>query len=275
MKPNRNKELCLLYLQRYAQKDLAGVESMFAEDIILRDWKIRVEGKKIALDETRKNFLAADSIEIQVLNTYENENTVAAELKITVDKTEELYVIEVNKQSEESETNVDGSYESRVADDFIEPMPDPEINQNQLARSSSEAEIRNFFEDEKFENNLPESARRNNRLYEVILNNFPDIRNANLDRLNAPGREENKTYDIVQGNFDQASDIILSNTGENDSESENDLENDIDKQIRIEDFEEHSEQRNSIRSCNDFKAQMDYCIEHAERYYIWIPIKQN
>ena len=95
MKPNRNKELCLLYLQRYAQKDLAGVESMFAEDIILRDWKIRVEGKKIALDETRKNFLAADSIEIQVLNTYENENTVAAELKITVDKTEELYVVDV------------------------------------------------------------------------------------------------------------------------------------------------------------------------------------
>ena len=90
-----NKEICLLYLKRYENKDLEGIEEIFSEDIVLRDWKIRVEGKDKAVNETRKNFENADSIEIEVLSTYENNNTVAAELKIIVDSVEELYVVDV------------------------------------------------------------------------------------------------------------------------------------------------------------------------------------
>lgn len=90
-----NKALTLSYLSRYAAKDIATMDEIFAEDIVLRDWKIRVEGKEQALQETRKNFESADSIEIEVLSTYESNNTVAAELKITVDTTEELHVVDV------------------------------------------------------------------------------------------------------------------------------------------------------------------------------------
>ncbi|SFR51738.1 SnoaL-like domain-containing protein [Robiginitalea myxolifaciens] len=90
-----NKERCLEYLKKYAEKDLGSIEKMFADGIVLRDWKIYVEGKEKAVDETRKNFANAETIEIEVLATYENENTVAAELKITVDSTEELYVVDV------------------------------------------------------------------------------------------------------------------------------------------------------------------------------------
>ena len=90
-----NKEISLSYLKKYADKDLSSIETMFSDDIVLRDWKIRVEGRKNALKETRKNFENADTIEIEVLSTYENKNTVAAELKITVDTTEELYVVDV------------------------------------------------------------------------------------------------------------------------------------------------------------------------------------
>ena len=90
-----NEELSLLYLKRYEEKDLNGIKEMFSENIVLRDWKIYVEGKENALKETLKNFQNANSIEIEVLSTYENKNTVAAELKITVDVTEELYVVDV------------------------------------------------------------------------------------------------------------------------------------------------------------------------------------
>lgn len=90
-----NKERCITYLKKYADKDINAMNSMFADDIILRDWKIYVEGKKEALRETQKNFEAAQSIAIDVLKTYENEDTVAAELKITVNKTEVLYVVDV------------------------------------------------------------------------------------------------------------------------------------------------------------------------------------
>ena len=90
-----NKEICILYLKRYEEKDLNGIEEMFSNDIVLRDWKIRVEGKENALSETRKNFENANSLEIEVLSIYENKSTVAAELKIIVDSTEELYVVDV------------------------------------------------------------------------------------------------------------------------------------------------------------------------------------
>ncbi len=95
MANSSNKDLCLLYLKKYAEKDIQGVEALFSNEIILRDWKIRVVGKESALSETRKNFAAADSIDIEVLATYENNDTVAAELKITVDETEELFVVDV------------------------------------------------------------------------------------------------------------------------------------------------------------------------------------
>lgn len=90
-----NKKICLLYLRRYEEKDLKSIEEMFSNDIVLRDWKIRVEGKENAINETRKNFESVRSIKIEVLSLYENKNTVAAELKITIDDKDELYVVDV------------------------------------------------------------------------------------------------------------------------------------------------------------------------------------
>lgn len=86
---------------------------MFAEDIILRDWKIRVEGKENALRETKKNFDSADSIEIEVLSTLEGKDTVAAELRIIVDKKEELYVIDVISFDRSSKINAIRAYLGR------------------------------------------------------------------------------------------------------------------------------------------------------------------
>jgi len=107
------KEICLSYLKKYAEKDLNSIEEMFSEDIVLRDWKIRVEGKENALKETRKNFENADSIEIEVLSTYENKDTVAAELKIIVDSTEQLYVVDVITINSESKISSIRAYLGR------------------------------------------------------------------------------------------------------------------------------------------------------------------
>lgn len=95
MVSNANKELCLLYLKKYEEKDIKSIEKMFSDDIVLRDWKIRVEGKENALSETLKNFESVESIKIDVISIYENESTVAAELKIIINNKEELYVMDV------------------------------------------------------------------------------------------------------------------------------------------------------------------------------------
>ena len=83
------------YLKAYEAKDLAAVSAMFAEDIHLRDWKISVHGKDVAISETKKNFESAKTIKIDILKTYEASDSVAGELRIVVDETEVLYVVDV------------------------------------------------------------------------------------------------------------------------------------------------------------------------------------
>lgn len=111
-----NRELALLYLQKYAEKDLKSMEKMFSKDIILRDWKIRVIGIDSALAETKKNFDAVKTLQIEVLSIYENQNTVAAELKITIDNKEELFVVDVITFNSENKISAIRAYIGRGDD---------------------------------------------------------------------------------------------------------------------------------------------------------------
>lgn len=90
-----NRERFLAYLSAYESKSIELVASMFANDITLRDWKISVSGKDAAVFETRSNFSAARTIAIQTLRIFESERSVAGELKIIVNGTEELHVVDV------------------------------------------------------------------------------------------------------------------------------------------------------------------------------------
>lgn len=83
------------YLTHYANKDIAKISAMLAEDVTLRDWKISVSGKASVIAETEKNFQAADTVEIEILHLYPAEQGVAGELCITVDGTDILYVVDV------------------------------------------------------------------------------------------------------------------------------------------------------------------------------------
>ena len=92
----------IAYLKHYSDKEISKISAMFADDIKLRDWKISVTGKATAIAETKKNFSSAESIEIQILHVYESAQTVIGELRIIVNKTEVLYVVDVvtfNKNS--------------------------------------------------------------------------------------------------------------------------------------------------------------------------------
>lgn len=90
-----NKERFLSYLQHYESKNLQQIIEMFAEDVTLRDWKISVKGRVAAVAETQANFEAAQSIQIQPLFLYEAPSSVVGELKITVNGSVELFVVDV------------------------------------------------------------------------------------------------------------------------------------------------------------------------------------
>ena len=90
-----NEDRFLAYLRHYAARDLAAIAEMLADDVTLRDWKIFVQGKPAALAETRANFEAADSIDIQPLQLYPGVQRVAGELRILVNGQIELHVVDV------------------------------------------------------------------------------------------------------------------------------------------------------------------------------------
>lgn len=89
------KNRFVAYLDAYARKDIEEISALFTDDILLRDWKISVSGKDLAISETNKNLEAARSIEIEILNTYESADAVAGELRIVVDGLEVLFVVDV------------------------------------------------------------------------------------------------------------------------------------------------------------------------------------
>ena len=68
---------------------------MLADDVRLRDWNLAVAGRAAVLAETAKNFASAKSIAIEVLGVYESQTTVSGELRILVDGSIELYVVDV------------------------------------------------------------------------------------------------------------------------------------------------------------------------------------
>lgn len=83
------------YLAAYEAKDLGAIESMLAPDVRLQDWNVSVVGKDAVLAETRKNFESAGSLSIQVVQAFSNPPSAAAHLRITVNHTIHLEVVDV------------------------------------------------------------------------------------------------------------------------------------------------------------------------------------
>lgn len=108
-----NTERFRTYLRHYADKNLEAVTDMLADNVHLRDWNISVLGKAEAVRETAKNFAEAESIEINILDVYENADTVAAELHIVVNGTIDLFVVDVVTFNEQGKVTAIRSYKGR------------------------------------------------------------------------------------------------------------------------------------------------------------------
>jgi len=92
---SRNRQCFLSYLHHYQTKNLEAIAAQLADDVVLRDWKIRVRGKAAALMETANNFAAARSLTIDVIALTESDVSVAAELRILINDETELFVVDV------------------------------------------------------------------------------------------------------------------------------------------------------------------------------------
>ena len=89
------KEIAEKYFKLFSDKDLDALEPLFDERATLRDWEIEAEGKSDVFAAMKNIFDSVESIQVDPLRTFVWENTVVAELDITVNNSEKLAVVDI------------------------------------------------------------------------------------------------------------------------------------------------------------------------------------
>jgi ketosteroid isomerase-like protein len=87
-------EILAAFLKAYEAKDIDAVARMLTDDVHLQDWNLEASGKEAVLAETKKNFLDAQHLQIEVRQLYEGTGCAAARLRIVVNKSVELEVVD-------------------------------------------------------------------------------------------------------------------------------------------------------------------------------------
>lgn len=83
------------YIAAYEAKDLPAIETLLADEVCLQDWNLVANGKEAVLRETQANFKAAHSLQITIQRVFSQEEDAAAQLKIAVNDSATLEVVDV------------------------------------------------------------------------------------------------------------------------------------------------------------------------------------
>jgi hypothetical protein len=88
-------QIALMYFQSFCKKDTASLEVLFSDSIILTDWEVQVVGKQNVLDFNQRFFNSIETIRIDVDKVAVGLDTVIAELKIIINSTISVAVVDV------------------------------------------------------------------------------------------------------------------------------------------------------------------------------------
>ena len=89
------KDIALSYFKAFSEKNIDGLRKMFDNKITLRDWEIDKKGIESVLNANLNIFQSVNSINIIPQNIISENNFAFAELKIIVNKAEELKVVDL------------------------------------------------------------------------------------------------------------------------------------------------------------------------------------
>lgn len=95
-----NKNKCLKYFKFFSNKDLNGLEDMFSDEIVLRDWDVFESGKPNVLQVNENIFSIVKSIIINPINMYCDNETVISELEVIINNVERIFVVDIVRFNE-------------------------------------------------------------------------------------------------------------------------------------------------------------------------------
>ena len=83
------------YFSAFESKNLKKLEELFSDTIKLIDWDLHMIGKDQVLKANKNIFNSVTTIKIVIERLIKNQNTVAAEIKILIDDSIWLNVLDI------------------------------------------------------------------------------------------------------------------------------------------------------------------------------------
>jgi len=96
------KEITLKYFKDFSSKDISSLKEVFANDMVLRDWEIEAKGIDAVIKANQNIFDNVISIFVDPQNLYQEGNIVIGELKIVINDSEIIYVVDLIEFNEEN-----------------------------------------------------------------------------------------------------------------------------------------------------------------------------
>ena len=96
------KDITLKYFKDFSSKDISSLKEVFANDIVLRDWEIEAKGIDSVIKANQNIFDNVISIFVDPQNLYQEENIVIGELKIVINDSEIIYVVDLIEFNEDN-----------------------------------------------------------------------------------------------------------------------------------------------------------------------------
>jgi len=83
------------YFDAFSKTDIPRVGSLLSNDVCLRDWTVDAKGIESVLCEIANIFNSLSQLQINIVNLYESNSTVIAELIISAKEIESINVVDI------------------------------------------------------------------------------------------------------------------------------------------------------------------------------------
>ena len=89
------KDIVKQYFMDFSNKDILSLEKAFADNIVLRDWEIEANGIDSVIAASKNIFNNVNTITVEIQNLYQENNIVIGEIKIILNQSETLNVVDI------------------------------------------------------------------------------------------------------------------------------------------------------------------------------------
>ena len=96
------KKITLNYFRAFSNKNISLLKEFFSNDIVLRDWDIEAKGIDKVIEANKNIFNNVKSIFVDPINLYQEENIIIGELKILINESETLFVVDIIEFNKEN-----------------------------------------------------------------------------------------------------------------------------------------------------------------------------